>query len=62
MFLTTTFATLPSPAAMISGISDWSGPMFDALWPFALIAIGIFLGVFLVWFLINIFKNLGQKD
>jgi hypothetical protein len=48
MFLTNYFINIPDVADMLAQISTSSVPMFDALWPIALVGVGITLGCMLV--------------
>jgi len=50
-------ATLPNPADMMTSIGVWSSPLFTDLLPFALYAVGIMAGVFLITFLIEMAKS-----
>lgn len=49
-----TLATLPSASSMLADITDWSSPLFDALLPFAVFAIGVVFGIFLIRFIIKV--------
>lgn len=46
-------ATLPSATTLIASTSEWSSPIFNDLLPFAIVIIGIALGVGLVLLLIK---------
>lgn len=44
--------TLPAATSTLSGISEWSNPMFQALLPYGYMAAGVLIGVGLIIFLI----------
>jgi len=48
---------LPSPDALLASSSPWFSAMFDELFPFAYIEIGIVVAVSLVIMLVLVFKN-----
>lgn len=51
-------ATLPSASEFFASTSEWSSPMFTDLLPFAMLAIGLFLGIALIYFIINALRKL----
>jgi len=48
-----TIITAPSATTTFSGISEWASPLFNDLWPFANIIIGVFVGIFIIGWLIR---------
>jgi hypothetical protein len=50
-------ATLPSSSDFLASIGAWSGDIFTALLPFAIYAIGVILGFFLIRFLVQIISG-----
>lgn len=49
--------SLPAPADMISGIGAFSSPWFQEFLPYVLFAIGVFVAVALLSFIISVFRN-----
>lgn len=48
-----TLATLPSASSTLAQIGAYSSPLFDDLLPFAILAIGFFVGIFIIRFIIQ---------
>jgi len=57
MFLVGVLATLPSATSTLAQVGAWSSPIFDELWPFGVFAIGVFLGFFLIKYIIGLFRH-----
>lgn len=55
--LTGVLATLPSATTTLAGIGEWSSPIFAELWPFGLMAMGVFLGFFIIRYVIGLFRH-----
>jgi len=49
--------TIPAATTTIAAISEYSSPWFTELLPVVYVAVGVFLGVSFLIFLINIIKN-----
>lgn len=51
------FYTLPSPGNFIASIGAWASPMFDELFPLALVIIGLSVGVIIAMGIINLITD-----
>jgi len=49
--------TVPDATTSLASISEWSSPLFTEFWPYAMIAIGIFLGIWGVKFVVSLFTH-----
>lgn len=50
-------ATLPSATTTLNEAGAWSSVIVEDLWPFAMLAVGVFLGFGILMFIINAVKG-----
>lgn len=58
---TSTLATIPAASALFGAIGAYSSPFFDQLLPLALFAVGLLVGAFIIYFLIEAFQNMFRE-
>jgi len=54
--------TLPSASDLLASTSEYSSPMFNDMLPIAILAVGVFLGLFIIGFIIKTITGMRHHD
>jgi len=52
-----TLITIPSATSTIAGMSAWSSPFFDEMWPYMLIVLGLGFVAYLIRWIAGAFRG-----
>jgi len=48
---------MPDATSTFSSIGEWSKPIFNEFWPYALVVVGISLGFYVISWIVSHFKQ-----